>query len=415
MESPWDRLYALSRLMVPAPQDRIQLTWSNAPHAFAYLGSVGFMAYLARRRDTKAIRIALLPLILAHAITCTFRYANVTTPETLLLNWLRALAGFVAIALTLDCALSDTARLKVGESSRSLPSIFHHSQDERRRTSILPSGLADALEVQFTFRGIGWNYGRGVHIPPEYRTLDRGPFLWNNFLTFAKGYLAVDAVQAFFRYTPEPGAPRGASLWNPVLPPLQRYALSTATHLICGSTIQLGIEMLYAVATMIGVGLCGQSPSDWPPVYGNPWKSDSVHDLWAKQWHQILRRVFTIFGGIPGQWLAGRVGAVLGTFLASGLFHELGFYLVNRGTDHRVTLFFTLQGVTILLEKLFAKYTGRRVGGWTGRIWTYFWILVLGQMCTDAWLKRGLGHIIFIPLWMSPIERVFIPAWKQLS
>lgn len=95
-----------------------------------------------------------------------------------------------------------------------------------------------------------------------------------------------------------------------------------------------------------------------------------------------------VLGGIPGQWVAGRAGAVIGTFLASGLYHELGFYLIDRGFDHRVTFFFLLQSLAFVLEELYTRYTGRRVGGWAGRVWTYLWILGIGQMCCKEFFLR---------------------------
>ncbi|TCD66911.1 hypothetical protein EIP91_000750 [Steccherinum ochraceum] len=401
--------------LIPPPEDRITLAWGNAHRAFAYMAPVCLMSYLVRRRDTKVLRVALLPVILVMAVRGTFAYANETRPETILLNWMRGLACFAAIGLSIDCALSRTSRMKLGETPESLPPMFFLDKDypqyARRRW---PAWLADVTEMQLTFRGIGWNFGEGIYISPERRNLSRGPFLSSTFVTYIKGYLVIDGVQAFFRHAPGLGAPHGASIWDPSLPFVQRYAFGSFLHILIGIVIWFGLEMNYSLATLIGVGLFGQPPSAWPPVYGNPWKADSVHNFWAKQWHQILRRVFMVLGGIPGQWVAGRVGAVMGTFIASGLFHECGFYLVNRGMDHRVTVFFALQGIAILAEKIYFQWSGRRVGGWIGRLWTYMWILVIGQICTDAWLSRGLGHTVFIPTPISPAEHIIIPLGKKL-
>ncbi|KAH8103030.1 hypothetical protein BXZ70DRAFT_767554 [Cristinia sonorae] len=365
------------RSLVPLPQDRITLTWNNAHYASVHMLPVAMLAYLVRRRNTELLRLALLPLTVMMSVRCTFGYSNPTTPETFLLNWLRGLAGLSAIALALDCALSSTSRMKLGETPKELPPLFGSDNPEASPTS---PWWAEILEVQLTFRGIGWNFGKGVYIHPEHRPMEFRPFVLSHLRTYIKGYLAIDAVQAFFKYTPGLGAPYGASIWNATLPPYQRYVASTLVHIMCGAVIQFGLEMNYSLATIVAVTVFGQSPAAWPPVYGNPWKSKSVHDFWAKQWHQLLRRNFMVFGGIPGQWLAGRVGAVMGTFIASGLFHEFGLYLVGRGMDHRVTLFFMLQGVAILMEKVFMVFTGHRVEGWTGRIWTYMWILGFGQL-----------------------------------
>ena len=88
-----------------------------------------------------------------------------------------------------------------------------------------------------------------------------------------------------------------------------------------------------------------------------------------------------VLGGIPGRWLAGRVGMVFGVFIASGLFHEFSSYILPGQLDHRVTLFFTLQAVGILLEDLYRKLTGKKVGGLAGRAWAYFFVIGLGQLC----------------------------------
>lgn len=72
----------------------------------------------------------------------------------------------------------------------------------------------------------------------------------------------------------------------------------------------------------------------------------------------------------------------MGTFLASGLYHELGFYLVDRGLDHRVTLFFVLNGAGMIMEEIFRKWTGKRVGGWAGRIWAAVFLIGFGQWCS---------------------------------
>jgi len=161
--------------------------------------------------------------------------------------------------------------------------------------------------------------------------------------------------------------------------------------------------------------MLGQSPEAWPPVFNSPWASDSLHDFWAKRWHQILRRILFVMGGTPGRWLAGEVGQLLGTFLASGLFHELGMYMVCRGLDHRVTFFFTIQGVGVLLERVYKRVTGRRVEGWFGRVWLWIFIFGFGQVCSDAWLSRGLGAADLIPDHASPLRGVFIPMIRGLQ
>ena len=62
------------------------------------------------------------------------------------------------------------------------------------------------------------------------------------------------------------------------------------------------------------------------------------------------------------------------------LYHEAAIYTLGRGFDVRVVLFFFLQGEAVLLERLWKKVTGKRVGGAIGKLWTYVIVLGGGQM-----------------------------------
>jgi hypothetical protein len=140
-----------------------------------------------------------------------------------------------------------------------------------------------------------------------------------------------------------------------------------------------GFQMVYDLVTIVGVGLLGHDPTSWPPVVDAPWKTDSLHDFWAKRWHQLLRQTFMVFGGKPGLKLGGPIGMVVGTFAASGMYHELSSAAMGRGFDVRVLAFFMLQGFLVILERVWRRVTGHRVRGWGGTIWVYFVIGVLGQ------------------------------------
>ena len=282
-----------------------------------------------------------------------------------------------------------------------------------------------------TMRGIGWNFGKGVVIPPETRNLNRGPFLRNTFYAFLKCYLITDGIQTIFANLPLIGSFHGGSIFYPHLPPSLRYTVSTVLHVLVGTVVIYSVQMFYHLATLVCVGILGQSPVSWPPVFGKPWRADSLHVLWAREWHQLLRRTFVVLGGIPGSWLAGRMGMVMGSFIASGLYHEFGMYLLNRGVHWRVPLFFTLQGVGVVCEDLFKRTTGKRVSGLLGRIWVALFILVLAQTCgkpfasnfhyhdilpclatVDSWISRGMSNIRLIP---SASRIFFVPILRWIT
>ena len=301
------------------------------------------------------------------------------------------------IAKALDFALTPVGRLKVGETklppigggrdthAPSSPTTKHRASDP----SFLPPAVSDAFEVFCAFRGFGWDFGQGVHVPQETRPLERGPFLKATWKILFKYLLLLDFLDCCFKLIPGVGSPPGASIFFP-LPPVQRYAASTTIHIMTGTAFVAGFEAAYAFATLIGVGLFRQSPLLWPPFLDHPFSSDSLTTFWAKRWHQLLRRMFVIFGGHPGYWIgsriskeAGKFGMLLGVFIASGLFHELTMYSMGKGFDWNVTLFFVGQAIAVLGERVWYKVTGRKVQGWIGLIWVYFCIMVLGQPCSE--------------------------------
>ena len=44
-------------------------------------------------------------------------------------------------------------------------------------SSFLPPAVNDAFKVLFACQGYGWDLGKGVHVPQERRSLERGAFL----------------------------------------------------------------------------------------------------------------------------------------------------------------------------------------------------------------------------------------------
>ena len=303
------------------------------------------------------------------------------------------LIGLSLMARSIDFALTRQGVFKIGE--KRLPAVHESvSRPDKPRsesvTRFLPHWACDTIEASIALRWIGWEFGKGVSVPPDTRPKERVAFLKATFWRFVKHLIIADFLLECIKVYPGIGSPVGGSLFLPRLPYLQRYTLSTIITILSGTAIISAFHALHYFGTLIAVGLIGQSPEHWPPLMNNPWASESISELWSKRWHQMLRRVFLVYGGIPGGWIAGRPGVVLGTFFASGLLHEFSIYVVGRGIDHRVTFFFTFQGVCVLLEVLWYKFTGRKVRGWGGRLWTYLIILTTGQACCELYLYRHL-------------------------
>jgi hypothetical protein len=288
----------------------------------------------------------------------------------------------VTIAKSLEFAFHKEGMLKVGETR---PGVMKGKESAKDHSP--PAGhsghpfiaqwLYDAVELIHTMRGLKWKFGRGMHIPKETKPRDRVPFLRATFISFIQNFLLLDLLESAIKLFPGVGSPVGGSIFYMNLRPIWRYSVSTLIHMMTGTSILVGFGMVYDLITLLAVSLLNSSPASWPPVLDHPWTSDSMHVFWSKRWHQLLRQTFLVLGGYPGKWIAGDLGLLFGTFVASGLYHECAMYTMGRGFDHTVSIFFTLQGPILILERMWRRLTSRRVGGLVGRLWVYS-ILFIG-------------------------------------
>lgn len=365
------------------------------------------------------------------------------------------MACLVALGKAIDFATVPEGHFKVGERTPGdvqTPAISKKDYDPKDPThpanghtpitglnrpgsTFLPLWLQDGFELLFASRGIGWDWGKGAYIPAEHKPLEQKAFLMATIKSFCINFMILDVLESCIKLVPAVGTPRGGTIFLPYLDPLERYSLSTAIHFATGFALLGGFQMVYDLMTLVGVGLLQHDPTSWPPVLDRPWVSTSLHEFWAKRWHQLLRQTFLIFGGFPGKKIGGNVGMVLGTFLASGVYHELSSMAMGRGFDPRVLFFFAIQGVFLIVERVWRIVTGYRVGGWLGRIWVYFIIGVLGQPLgkqlgswgrievsidlldhtVDAWHKKGLAGGMVIPPLISPTRQVLFPLLSRLT
>ncbi|KAI6147305.1 hypothetical protein BKA82DRAFT_640346 [Pisolithus tinctorius] len=381
------------------------------------------MAYLARRPETFLYRLMLLPLVVSVTLGSFFRFI-IPGAEYTPANWGIAAFTIFMVSRVIDWAWRPEGMLKVGEEKLS---VFVNPPNQRRggtstdgtnasRTSPsiwerhLPSWLYDALELFCTLRGIGWTFGVGVHVPREHKSLERFVFLRQTLASALRRFVVLDFCESFVKLVPGVNSPEGGTIFRPELPIPQRYILSTAVHVATGSMFIASFELLYDLFTLIGVGLLFNDPLSWPPVMDHPWQSDSLHEFWAKRWHQLLRETFFVYGGFIGGAIAGNIGIVFGTFLGSGLLHELAICSHGRGLDPQGILFFVQQAPLLILEKLWTRVTGHRVNGIYGRLWVLFCIVILGQSLVDSWHRRGLGGCYVIDPRISPVRLLLLPC-----
>ena len=267
----------------------------------------------------------------------------------------------------------------------------------------------DAFDLMCNTRGVGWNWGmKPNHFPPETRpTHSKSAFLYATVLRLIKIIFLYDA----FNYTVRTcapvgvGTPSGGSIFDPTLPPLRRYALSSFIAVTYCAVFYYAIEMAYYFVTILALIIPGfnQQPSDWPPLSQSPWLSTSLADYWGKRWHQGNRDMFASLS-YPFKLLLGRAGLVLGAFFWSAVLHDVGIWGLGAGTNFLQTGgFFLLMGVGVLAETYWGKLTGRKVGGLLGWVWTMAWMVLGGNILVDGWMKTGLGGGEVLPPFAQPV------------
>ncbi|KIJ61702.1 hypothetical protein HYDPIDRAFT_176869 [Hydnomerulius pinastri MD-312] len=283
-------------------------------------------------------------------------------------------------------------------------SISHESSqaDREGKDSVgIAAALWNTWDLLVNLRGIGWNWSRGFSIPtPFFKTRSRVAFVMLSAVRLALHVLAYDAtIQAIRAFSPEEFASTtGGSIFDPSLSLALQVLRCITISFLTVWMAYFAMEWGYQLQSIIFVTLFQQHPSQWPPLFNSPWLSTSLSDLWGRRWHQMLRHVLLTLGGRPFAYLFGRLGGVIGVFVISGLFHDGELRSVGRGGNSLVVIgFFTMNGVGIVLERVWKKMYGKSVGGIWGWVWTFSWLALWGVPMVDEWAKAGRFSAASLP------------------
>ncbi|KAI6151254.1 hypothetical protein BKA82DRAFT_4125654 [Pisolithus tinctorius] len=303
------------------------------------------VAVLVILPGTRMLRIALWPLIVFLAVRVEmFVDFSCGNPQWSFLNVGCVLIMFCIVIRTLDWVFVN------GPLKRPM-----------RPTS---SFLVDAIDLTVNFRGVGWNWSKGIRFPPDTRPTSRLHF----------------AIYVFL-----------SALFHSFICGVFHIAVHAIISIVAASVVCAGMQTRYDIGTFIGVAVFQQDPAQWPPLFDAPWKATSLYDFWGYRWHQLVRRTLIVLGGWPLGFVFGRVGYVVGSFLASGVLHNVVLATLNCGVEWwTMLLSFGMMALGIIIEHTFTQMTGRKVGGWIGRVWTMAWLLVWGSMIMDGFARAGL-------------------------
>jgi len=128
------------------------------------------------------------------------------------------------------------------------------------------------------------------------------------------------------------------------------------------------------------------------PVMRAPLRSTSLGDFWGRRWNLAFHELAVRLVYEPARARFGAVPAVMATFLASGLIHDIVISLPAGGGYGLPTLYFLIQGAGVVLERRL-----KLPAGWSGRI----------RVALVAWLP---SVILFHPWFMLRVIAPFMRA-----
>ena len=266
------------------------------------------------------------------------------------------------------------------------------------------------LDLLINIRGLGWEHGLKDGAPalpvPTYTFRERWLWIFERMKPFPFYLVLYDAVFVLIedrRFNVHAQTASGGSLWA-----CRQGSFGAAgPYLICiayCSSFVCVQYMMHTAMACLSIALLNDLPSRWgPPAVRVPWLSTSVSEFWSKRWHQFLRITFMMVGYWPVQAalrpVAGRrvanIAAITGTFLASGLLHDMGRVTLAPEPGFavtQVTLFFALQPFAIFAEQFWEYCTGRRVRGFWGWLWTASWLLATAPLLLEVSTTK-LSHL----------------------
>ena len=143
------------------------------------------------------------------------------------------------------------------------------------------------------------------------------------------------------------------------------------------------------------------------PVFRRPlWASTGPRDFWSRRWNLMIHRILKhgVYHPISASAGTKTSAALLATFVASGLLHELSWQLMGIGIPGKLTAFFLWNGVLVGLEPLVIGPVLRFLLHHKCPVWIVSTLVVLLAMpvahyYTGDWAWGGVLDDLKLGLW----------------
>ena len=176
--------------------------------------------------------------------------------------------------------------------------------------------------------------------------------------------------------------------------------VAEGNEMLAGWVGMLGIILVLHFGAFHILSLIWQSQGvDARPIMQAPLSATSLSDFWGRRWNLGFRQLTHRLIFQPIRARSGMVSAILLSFFASGVIHDLVISLPARGGYGLPTGYFVLQGLGVLFER---SSMGKQFGLSSGfRGWLF------AVVCVGA-----PAPLLFHPLF---VHRVILPFLKVIG
>ncbi|KAK6146090.1 hypothetical protein DH2020_019959 [Rehmannia glutinosa] len=224
------------------------------------------------------------------------------------------------------------------------------------------------------------------------------------------------------------------SFWNYVLKGLliclflKAYDYTDMIHpkftwVIYSFHIYFGLEIILAIVGGLAKSVIG---IELEPQFDEPYLSASLQEFWGRRWNIMVTRILRPAVYEPVLYLSTPITgrkwapliAVMGSFVVSGLMHELIFFYLGRNRPSgEITLFFVIHGACLAVEVGIKKVI---MGRWrvTGLITgpltigfvmvTAFWLFFPEFLRCDA-ISKALDEYAALGAFVKDVSEALLP------
>jgi alginate O-acetyltransferase complex protein AlgI len=159
------------------------------------------------------------------------------------------------------------------------------------------------------------------------------------------------------------------------------------------------LTLLVGISFILHFGILNLSTAHWrwwgvnvKELFRSPYKSRSLNEFWGKRWNMAFSEMTTLIAYRPLKFKLGKAGAMILSFLLSGLLHEIAISLPVKAGYGLPMLYFALHGMLMYAEEkstLVQKILANKV-------LSHIWVL--------GWLVLPI-HLLFHPAFVEGVLR----------